>query len=171
MSLGEQREGSGVTNDVVRGWAPVYPHIRYQEPREAIAWLRRVFGFRERVRMARPDGTIITSKLESPGGGLVMVAGSSPESTEWIRERVPELREQKERPWPNLSHTTTVMVSDVDAHHKRAKAGGATILMSPTDQPWGLRSYAAIDLEGHQWEFSETLRIVEPEAWGATRIE
>jgi uncharacterized glyoxalase superfamily protein PhnB len=43
--------------------------------------------------------------------------------------------------------------------------------MMPKDQPWGLRSYAAIDLEGHQWEFSQLLRIVEPEAWGATRIE
>ena len=52
-----------MTDDVVHGWAPVYPHLRYQQPSEAIAWLTRVFGFRERVRMARPDGTVITSKL------------------------------------------------------------------------------------------------------------
>lgn len=160
-----------MTEDVVHGWAAVYPHIHYQVPGEAITWLTRVFGFRERVRMTRPDGTIITSKLEAPGGGLVMVAGSSPEFTEWVRERVPDFRGQQEQPWPNLSHTTTVMVSDVDAHYERAKEAGATILMSPTDHPWGLRSYSAIDLEGHQWEFSQTLRIVEPEAWGATRIE
>lgn len=159
-----------VTEDVVRGWATVYPHLRYEEPSEAIAWLSRVFGFREPVRMAGPDGAIITSKLEGPEGGLLMVAGSSPGFTDWIQERVPGFREQQERPWPYLSHTTTVMVGDVDAHYERAKAGGATVLMTPTDQPWGLRSYAAIDLEGHQWEFSQTLRVVEPEAWGATRI-
>jgi uncharacterized glyoxalase superfamily protein PhnB len=158
-------------DDVVRGWAPVYPHLRYHEPGEAVAWLSRVFGFRERVRLARPDGDIIVAKLESPGGGLVMVAGSTPDFHQWIRERVPDVREQQERPWPNLSHTTTVLVSDVDAHHQRASDQGATILMAPTDQPWGLRSYAAIDLEGHQWEFSQLLRFVEPEAWGATRIE
>jgi uncharacterized glyoxalase superfamily protein PhnB len=157
--------------DVVRGWASVYPHLRYEKPTEAIAWLTRVFGFRERVRMARPDGSIITSKLEAPGGGLVMVAGSSPEFTEWIRERLPGFGEQTEQPWPHLAHSTTVLVSDVDGHHERAQAEGATILTTPEDQPWGLRVYAAVDLEGHQWEFSQLLGIVEPEAWGATRIE
>jgi uncharacterized glyoxalase superfamily protein PhnB len=50
---------------------------------------------------------------------------------------------------PNLSHTT-VVVSDVDAYHRRRSDEGATILMAPTDQPRGLRSNAAIDLEGHQ---------------------
>lgn len=159
-----------VTQGIVEGWALVYPHLRYQEPGEAIAWLSRVFGFCERVRLARPDGTVHVSKLEGPGGGLVMVAEISPDFKEWLRERMPGFREDQERPWPHLSHSTTVMVSDVDAHYERAEAGGATILMPPTDQPWGLRSYAAVDLEGHQWEFSQTLRLVEPEAWGATRM-
>jgi hypothetical protein len=44
-----------------------------------------------------------------------MVAGASREFTEWIRERVPGFREQQEPPWPHVSHTTTVMVSDVNA--------------------------------------------------------
>ncbi len=117
------------------------------------------------------DGTVITSKLEGPEGGLVMVAGSSPDFQAWVRERVPGFHEQQQPPWPNLSHATTVLVSDVDAHYERAKTAGATMVMAPTDQPWGLRSYAAIDLEGHQWEFSQMLRIVEPEAWGAIRID
>lgn len=160
-----------MADDVVRGWATVYPHLRYDQPGEAIAWLTRVFGFQERVRMARPDGSIITSKLEGPGGGLVMVAVNSPDFTEWIRERVPDFREPHGGSWPHLSHSTTVMVADVDAHYERAKAEGATVLMRPTDHPWGLRSYAALDLEGHQWEFSQTLRIVDPKDWGATRVE
>ncbi len=157
--------------DLVHGWGPVYPHLRYEDPAQAIAWLARVFGFRERVRMAEPDGGIITSKLETSGGGLVMVAGSSQEFAQWIRERVPAYREQREHPWPDPSHTITVLVDDVDAHHQRAEAEGATILMPPTDHPWGLRSYAAIDPGGHQWEFAQILRVVEPEAWGATRLE
>ena len=41
------------------------------------------------------------------------------------------------------------MVRDVDAHFKQAKAGSATILREPKDQPWGLRVYSALDLEGH----------------------
>jgi hypothetical protein len=47
---------------------------------------------------------------------------------------------------------------------------GATILMPPTDHAWGLRSYATIDVGG-QWEFAQLLRLVEPETWGATRLE
>ncbi len=160
-----------MNGDIVQGWASVYPHIRYESPVAAIAWLSRAFGFRERVRMASPDGTFITSKVETPGGGLIMVAGSSPDFTEWVRQRVPNLRQPQEKPWPNLSHSTTVTVTDVKAHYLQAQAAGATILMPPTDHPWGLRSYAAIDLEGHQWEFSQILQIVEPEVWGAVRID
>jgi PhnB protein len=157
--------------DVVHGWASVYPHISYDDPTEAIAWLSRVFGFRERVRMAEPDGTFITSKLECPGGGLVMVSRNSTEFREWMRQRVPHFFQPEPRPWPELSHTVTVVVSDVDAHYARAQAAGATTLTPPWEQPWGLRTYAAIDLEGHQWEFSQILRLVEPEAWGASRID
>jgi uncharacterized glyoxalase superfamily protein PhnB len=157
-------------SDVVHQWATVYPHLRYDAPIDAIAWLTRVFGFRERVRMARPDGTVIVSKLETPGGGLVMVAGTPPGFTAWVRERVADFRQPPERPWPNLSHTTTVTVSDVDDHYAHARAGGATLLSAPTDQPWGLRTYVALDPEGHQWEFAQLLDIVEPEAWGAIRV-
>jgi hypothetical protein len=63
------------------------------------------------------QGTVITSKLETPSGGLVMVAGSSPDTKNWIRGRVPDFREQRELSWPKLSYATTVMVDDVDAHH------------------------------------------------------
>lgn len=83
---------------------------------------------------------------------------------------MPGFREQTGQTWPNLSHTTTVMVEDADAHFARAQGEGATIVMEPTDHPSALRSYLAIDLERHQWEFSQTLRTLEPEEWGATRI-
>ncbi len=158
-------------DDVVRGWATIYPHLRYRDPIAASEWLCRVFGFRERVRMSMPDGYFITSKLEGPDGGLVMVAGITPGLEAWLRERVPGFRPQSGHPWPDLSHVTTVQVKDVDAHHAHAQSAGATILMPPADQPWGLRVYSVIDFEGHQWEFSQVLDLVDPEAWGATRVE
>ncbi len=160
-----------MSDDVVRGWATVYPHLRYRDPITAIDWLCRAFGFRERVRMSMPDGEFITSKLEGPDGGLVMIAGITPGLEDWLRERLDEYRVQAEQSWPDLSHVTTVQVKDVDAHYARAQSAGAAILMPPADQPWGLRAYSAVDLEGHQWEFSQVLDLVEPEAWGATRLE
>jgi hypothetical protein len=39
--------------------------------------------------MARPDGSVITSKLGTPGGGLEMVAAGSQDFEERIRERAP----------------------------------------------------------------------------------
>jgi uncharacterized glyoxalase superfamily protein PhnB len=157
--------------DMVTGWAAVYPHICYDDPLAAIAWLTRAFGFRERVRMALPDGAFITSKLATPGGGLVMVAANSDERREWMRERVPDFRQEASRSWPNMTYSTTVMVPDVGVHFARAQAEGAVVLMPPSDLPWGLLAYAALDLEGNQWEFTRVVRTIEPETWGARRVE
>ena len=60
-------------------------------------------------------------------------------------------------------------MTDVDGHYRRAVAEGATTLDTPTDQPWGIRSYAALDVEGHQWQFAQQVRLVAPEEWGAVR--
>jgi len=49
---------------------------------------------------------------------------------------------------------------DIDAHYERARAAGAQIVMRPTDQFYGERSYVAVDLEGHHWTFSQTVRAV-----------
>lgn len=46
-----------------------------------------------------------------------------------------------------------VIVDDVDAHHARAKAAGAEIVIPPTDQHYGGRDYSARDVEGHVWSF------------------
>ena len=56
-------------------------------------------------------------------------------------------------------------VPDVDAHYDRARAEGAQILTPPHDQPWGLRDYEALDLEGRWWNFSQRLKDVDPEDW------
>ncbi len=48
-----------------------------------------------------------------------------------------------------------VYVDDVDAHHRRAVAEGATIQSEPEDMLWGDRRYEALDLEGHRWHFAQ----------------
>ena len=42
-------------------------------------------------------------------------------------------------------------VRDVDAHHERTRAAGATILREPTDEDYGQREYGLRDPEGHDW--------------------
>lgn len=54
-----------------------------------------------------------------------------------------------------LTHAVSVFVDDVDVHFERAVQHGVAMLGEPKDQPWGVRSYAVLDPEVHQWEFAE----------------
>jgi len=46
-----------------------------------------------------------------------------------------------------------VVVADVAAHAERARAGGAEILMEPSEQDYGGSNYVARDPEGNIWSF------------------
>ena len=55
-----------------------------------------------------------------------------------------------------------VMVDDVDRHHGRALAAGATVVYPPRDmdygvRDYGVREYGAHDLEGGLWSFMTPL--------------
>jgi uncharacterized glyoxalase superfamily protein PhnB len=51
----------------------------------------------------------------------------------------------------------------LDAHHDHAKAQGAKITDGPQEQFYGARTYRALDLEGHVWNFSQEVRVVSGE--------
>ncbi len=145
----------------------VIPHLRYERPGDAIPWLTRVFGFQERTRMAGPNGRIYVAELVCPGGAVIMLGGQLPASR---FEKLPGFRPAGDRGWPLLTHSTTVLMPEVDAHFERARSEGATILSKPKDQPWGIREYEALDLEGHHWQFGHRVRDVEPHEWGAKPV-
>jgi uncharacterized glyoxalase superfamily protein PhnB len=50
-------------------------------------------------------------------------------------------------------HQLYVVIEDADAHHDRAKAAGAEIVMALRDTDYGSRDYAATDPEGNTWYF------------------
>jgi uncharacterized glyoxalase superfamily protein PhnB len=144
------------------------PHLYYEEPNDAVAWLCRVFGFEEQSRMAGPDGTLYIADLQCPGGGSVMISGLSGPIKARMRAAFPDdFRESPISPWPNLYYAITVLVPDVDQHHEHARREGAQILAEPHDQAWGLRDYEVLDLEGRQWNFSQHRYLTKPEDWGA----
>ena len=147
----------------------VLPQLRYQEPGAAVEWLCRVFAFEEASRLAAPDGTLRLADLRTPGGGAVLVGGlSGPIRRHMEAVFGAEFRAGTDPGWPHLAYAVTVMVPDVDAHCVRARAEGARLVSEPRDQPWGLRDYEAVDLEGRVWNFSQHVRTTEPEDWGAT---
>jgi uncharacterized glyoxalase superfamily protein PhnB len=114
------------------------PALRCSNARAEIDFLVRAFGFENDGEHVAPDGSIAHAQLHL-GAGVVGV--SSAQNT------------PSEHPWSTVRQGIYVHVRDVDAHHDRAKAAGADIVMPLTDMDYGSREYSARDLDGHLWGF------------------
>jgi uncharacterized glyoxalase superfamily protein PhnB len=125
--------------------------IAYEDGHAALDWLARAFGFRERTRMAGPDGRLAHGEMEA-GEGLIMLATPTPDyrGPKAHRAECERARAWSRVPW--VIDGVLVRVADVGAHFERAKREGAVILSELEDGPPG-RRYRAEDLEGHRWMF------------------
>jgi uncharacterized glyoxalase superfamily protein PhnB len=123
----------------------IVPMLVYADAPGALEFLAEAFGFIERYRMDMPDGSVGHAEI-GLGDQVVMIA------SEWHAGGVVSpLR------LPALHAQIFVRVDDVDAHHARARAAGATIAAEPADQEYGERTYRAIDPEGQRWIFGAPL--------------
>ena len=113
----------------------VSPSLIYRDPKAAIEFLERAFGFER--GMVVEDGDRIAHAELWHGDSCVMVGG----------ERSDDLGQRPGGGW------SYVVVEDADAHHARAKESGAEIIMGLTDTDYGSRDYAARDPEGNVWNF------------------
>lgn len=113
----------------------IHPTLRYQDPDAAIALLRDAFGFTVAAEHRGDGGTVEHAEL-THGGGAVLL-GPRREGDAFATGRA----------------VVYVVVDDVDGHHDRAVAAGATVTMGLTDQPYGSREYAAVDGEDNVWSF------------------
>jgi uncharacterized glyoxalase superfamily protein PhnB len=123
----------------------IYPTVRYDDAPAAIRFLVGAFGFGQQEVNTSDDGRVGHALL-SWGNGLLMI------SSRIDRDKDP------------FDHGTTCVylaVDDPDAHHARAVAAGAEIVMGLTDQDYGSREYAAKDPEGHVWCFGTYQPAVE----------
>ena len=111
-----------------------YPAFNYRDAPAAIDWLARALGFELMMRVADGKGGIAHAEMAYEDG--VVMLGSV-----------------KEVMGPFSIQHTYVAVADPDAHHARAKAAGAKIVMELHDTPYGSRDYACEDPEGHRWYF------------------
>ena len=128
----------------------ILPHIVYQDVETAIAWLTRVFGFREHYRYGDP----VSGAQMFASRACIMVAKSRGHAS------------PKELGFG--TQALTVFVDDVDAHYAHTKAAGVEIAEKPHETVYGEYQYAAIDLDGHLWLFSRHARDLSPSDWGAT---
>ena len=129
------------------------PHLLYENVARAMVWLNEVCGFSEYYRYVEPDGSVSNAQIYL--GKAWIMLGS---------RRRGEAVARQTRPAQSL----VVFVPNVDAHFERARLLGAKILAPPSDSVFGERQYEAEDPEGQQWFFSQHIRDVPPEEWGAS---
>ena len=126
-------------------------HIYYENLAAASRWLQNVFGFAELYRYGEPLS------------GVQMQLGDAHFMLSGVRAgRASPLR---------VAHQTqsvTVFIEDVAAHFAKVKLEGAKIVEDLNETCYGELQYAAEDIEGHFWLFSQHVRDVNPEDWGAT---
>ncbi len=138
----------------------------YRDPKTALEWLSRAFGFEVTMAIEDAEANPRTSHYEMAieGRGRIMIGG---EWADWTRSPASVGGANTQSTHVHLTH-------DLDAHCERARSAGATILAEPEDQFYGDRTYRAADHEGHVWTFAEHVRDVSraqaEEAVGA-RIE
>ena len=114
----------------------IYPALRYSDASGAISFLTTAFGLEEHQVHKGDSGEVAHAEL-AWHNGMVMLSSRGPEPSPFDTERV----------------CLYLVVDDPDAHHDRAVAAGATIVMPLTDQDYGSREYAAVDPEGNVWCF------------------
>lgn len=121
----------------------IIPSARYRNAPAAIDWLCRVFGFTRNFVHENPDGTVAHAQL-TRGAGMFML-GSVKDG--------------------DLAHHLTTLdatggcetvglclvADDTEAVYAKAKAANAEIVQELSSPPYGGRSFACRDLEGHIW--------------------
>jgi uncharacterized glyoxalase superfamily protein PhnB len=139
---------------------PVIPYLFYEDVAAAGAWLCEAFDFTETLRHTTRDGTVTHMELTC-GGESIMLGAVDRREGQALGYRVA-------RGEPHSSFVF-IIIPDVEAHFERAVRAGATVISAPEDKPYGQRQYTVQDAEGQRWSFSEQVRDVLPEEWGATR--
>lgn len=132
----------------------ITPYLLYEDVAGALDWLAKAFGFEETLRFEGPDGDVTHAEMSFRGGSIM------------LGDPGPDYRSPKRL--GGLTAQVHVSVDDVDTHYERAKAAGAEIRKELTDEVYGERRYDAWDPEGQLWSFSQRIRDVPPEDWGAT---
>jgi uncharacterized glyoxalase superfamily protein PhnB len=129
--------------------------LTYQDPRTALEWLERAFGFEVTMAIEGPTEApeMCHYEMSCQGRGRLMLGARL---NDWVSSPT----------GVGGKNTQTVHVQlrggpdALDTHCEQARAAGATIDAEPEDQFYGDRSYRAVDLEGHRWTFSVTVREV-----------
>jgi uncharacterized glyoxalase superfamily protein PhnB len=122
--------------------AIIIPCLRYRDAKAAIEWLCTAFGFERQV--VYPDEADGIAHAQLVLGQSMIMLGSHREDDVGALQVVPN---------GPVTQSLYVIVDDADAHHARAAAAGAEVVLPLQTEETGGRGYSCRDPEGHVWNF------------------
>ena len=128
------------------GGPSIIPALRYADAAAAIDWLCAAFGFQKHVVHAGDEGVIHHAQLTF-GNGMIMLGSARDDAYSATQKSPAEIGGFN-------TQSPYLVVADVDAHHARAVAAGAEMVMPLADQGYG-KMYTCRDPEGHLWSFGD----------------
>jgi uncharacterized glyoxalase superfamily protein PhnB len=124
----------------------IYPVVRYDDARAAIAWLTSVLGFEEQVVYPGETENQVAHAQLKLGGNLIMLGSVNANDSSMKSPRT--LGAASGSVYIGLD--TAV---DVDSVYARAKTAGANISRELCDTDYGSHEFSVRDPEGHHWSF------------------
>ncbi len=128
--------------------AQIVPYLYYEDAGAAIEFMEKAFGFEIVSAFRSPEGTVLTSKVRTGSGVILVGPGMEPFGTRAIQD--PD----------SVSSMTYVYVDDVDVHYARSVAAGAKVRAEPHVHFGGDKIYTVSDPGGQRWSFAQ--RVEDP---------
>jgi PhnB protein len=138
-------------NPIPDGYPGVQPYLVMKNCAAAIEFYKKIFGATERMRTARPDGSVGHAELEFRSF-CVMMADENPA----IHAYGPEH-------YGGSPASLHIYVQDCDVVYKSALAAGAKTDREPADQFYGDRTAGIVDPFGYKWYIATHIKDVSME--------
>jgi PhnB protein len=130
------------------------PYLIVRDGAAAVGFYQHVFGARQRLSMARPDGKLGHTELEI-GKSLIMLADEAPQHGAFAPD-----------PAGRAGVSLHIYVADADAVVRKAEQEGAQVIAAVETRFYGDRLGTIRDPFGHVWHVSTHVEDVSPEEIG-----
>jgi uncharacterized glyoxalase superfamily protein PhnB len=120
----------------------LFATLKYQDARKATTWRADASSLQVGTYSPESGDTVDHAEMFYGNGGIM--SGSM---------------QDNEYPLATASGSASqavgiyVIVEDIDAHHAKAQAAGAEMVIDLQNMEYGSREYTARDFEGHLWSF------------------
>jgi PhnB protein len=142
MATKKKKAGKKKVNPIPKGYGTVTPALNQNDASATVAFCKKAFGAKLRMKMPAPGGKLMHAELEI-GDSVVMLSDAMSE--------------------PARVSSLFLYVPDVDKTVSKAIKAGATVMMPVADQFWGDRMGRVVDPQGNLWTIATHVEDV-PEA-------